>query len=188
MGGRVTRITRRVAALALLVLLARVPALAEDVRPAVGHRAPDFTLRDPDGRVIQLSRLLGEKAVLLNFWATWCPPCQAEMPTMERAYQEYKAKGLEVLAVSIDFGDEEAMAAKVKAFKARLRLTFPALLDHRSERVRTYRLLGLPMTFLIDRQGVIRATEIGYRDWFSDESRKKIEALLKGSSGGNRLP
>ena len=177
------RVTRGAVPL-LLVLLASIPALGEDVRPAVGHRAPDFTLRDPDRRVIQLSRVLGEKAVLLNFWATWCPPCQQEMPTMERAYREYKAKGLEVLAVSIDFGDEEEMAAKVKAFMARLKLTFPALLDHRSETVRTYRLLGLPMTFLIDRQGVIRATEIGYRDWFSDESRKKIEDLLDRPSGG----
>lgn len=172
-------IVRWIARWLLLVITGAAPVHAADVRPAVGHQAPDFTLRDSEGRSVQLSRVLGDKAVLLNFWAMWCPPCREEMPTMERAYREYKAKGLEILAVSIDFGDEAEVAAKVREFMADLKLTFPALLDPRNQVARTYRLRGLPATFLIDRQGVIRGEEIGYRDWVSPESRKKIEQLLK---------
>ena len=173
------RIAPRVAGLLLLALVGAVPAEATDVQPAVGHRAPDFALRDPQGRAVRLSEVLKEKAVLLNFWATWCPPCREEMPTMERVYHDYKARGLEVLAVSIDAGNEGAVAAKVTEFMTSLNLTFPALLDSKGEVVRIYRLRGLPTTFLVDRKGLIRAVEIGFRDWASPESRAKIEALLK---------
>jgi len=167
-----------VGGLLLLVVLAGASS-AEDVQPVVGHRAPDFTLRDPQGRSVQLSRVLGEKAVFLNFWATWCPPCREEMPLMEEAYRSYGPKGLEILAVSIDAGSESAVAAKVEAFMAELRLTYPALLDVESEVVRAYRLRGLPTTFLIDRKGIVRAREIGFRDWASPESRTKLEELVK---------
>ncbi|HEV8674670.1 MAG TPA: TlpA disulfide reductase family protein [Methylomirabilota bacterium] len=166
-------------AVLLLAVLAATSSDAADVRPTLGHRAPDFTLRDPDGKPVQLSRVLGERAVLVNFWATWCPPCREEMPIMERAYREYGAKGLEILAVSIDAGSEAAVAGKVKAFMAELKLTFPALLDPRGEVVRAYQLRGLPTTFLIDRTGVIRNIEVGYRDWIDADSRKKLETLLK---------
>jgi thiol-disulfide isomerase/thioredoxin len=128
---------------------------------------------------VQLSRVLKEKAVFLNFWATWCPPCREEMPTMERAYRDYKPRGLEILAVSMDAGGEAAVAARVKEFMSGLKLSFPALLDPQGDVVRAYRLRGLPMSFLIDRQGVIRAAEIGFRDWASPESRRKLEEILK---------
>ena len=168
-----------VGGLVLLVLAGAVSGEATDVQPVVGHRAPDFTLRDSHGKPVQLSRVLGERAVLLNFWATWCPPCRQETPTMERAYRDYRARGLEILAVSIDAGSEAAVAARVNEFMAELKLTFPAVLDSQGDVVRAYRLRGLPTTFLIDRKGVIRAAEIGFRDWAGAESRKKIEALLK---------
>lgn len=152
---------------------------ATHVWPAIGHRAPDFTLPDPQGRSVRLSHVLGEKAVLLNFWATWCPPCREEMPTMEEAYRIYRTKGLEVLAVSIDGGGEQAVAPKVKAFMAELGLSFPALLDLEHEVARAYRLRGLPTTLLIDRQGIVRSVEIGFRDWVSPQSRKTLEELLR---------
>ncbi len=98
---------------------------------------------------------------------------------MERAYRDYKARGLEILAVSLDGGSEAGIATKVKIFMAELGLTFRALLDPKGEVVRAYRLRGIPTTFLIDRTGVIRAVEVGFRDWASPESREKIEALLK---------
>lgn len=97
---------------------------------------------------------------------------------MERAYRDYKARGLEILAVSIDAGREATVTAKVKLFMAELKLTFPALLDLDGEVARAYRLRGLPTTYLIDRKGVIRAVEVGFRDWASPESRAKVEALL----------
>ncbi|MGH7320210.1 MAG: peroxiredoxin family protein [Candidatus Rokuibacteriota bacterium] len=171
------RYPSRVLGLVLLVLAGA--ASGEDIQPAVGHRAPDFTLRDPQGRSVQLTRVLGEKAVLLNFWATWCPPCREEMPLMEEAYRAYKGKGLEILAVSIDAGSESAVAARVRAFMSELRLTYPALLDVEGEVVRAYRLRGLPTTFLIDRKGIVRAMEIGFRDWAGSESRKRLEELLR---------
>lgn len=144
-------------------------------RPQVGYLAPDFALPDLEGRTVVLSNFRGKKAVFLNFWATWCPPCRAEMPTMEEAYQEYKGKGLEILAVSIDTGSKET----VQAFMEELNLTFPALLDPDMAVIQMYRIAGIPGTVLIDRQGVIRAVEIGYRDWTSPESRTKLEQLLE---------
>ena len=81
---------------------------------------PDFTLRDPEGKAVHPR----ERAVFLNFWATWCPPCREEMPTMERAYRDYKSRGLEILAVSLDAGGAAAVAARVKAFMSELTLSW----------------------------------------------------------------
>ena len=167
------------AALAGVGAVSPAPVEAADIQPAVGHRAPDFTLRDAEGKPVQLSRVLKEKAVLLNFWATWCPPCREEMPSMERVYRDYKAKRLEILAVSLDTGSEAVVAAKVKAFMAELPLTFPALLDPTMEVVSAYRLRGLPTTYLIDRKGVIRAVVVGGRDWASPENRARLDELVK---------
>lgn len=163
----------------LLVLIIPGHVTAEDVRPAAGHRAPDFALRDLQARTVKLSDVLGKRAVFVNFWATWCVPCREEMPTMERAYRAYKARGLEILAVSVDVGSEAAVAAAVKKFMAELKLSFSALLDAEWKVVKLYRVVGLPATFLIDRRGLIRAVEVGQRDWFSSESRKKLEELME---------
>ncbi len=149
-------------------------AAAVEERPEVGYLAPDFALPDLAGQTVRLSDFRGKRAVFLNFWATWCPPCRAEMPTMERAYQAYGEKGLEILAISIDAGAPDEVAA----FMKELTLSFPALLDPRAEVSALYRIPGIPATVLIDREGVIRSVEIGYRDWYSAESRKRLETLL----------
>lgn len=151
---------------------------AGDVRPEVGHRAPDFALLDTNPKLIRFSDYRG-KVVLLNFWATWCPPCRREMPTMEKVYQEYRRRGLEVLAVSLDTGHEAVVAVQVADFMKELKLTFPALLDPKMEVARRYRVVGIPITFLIDRRGVIRVKEVGFRDWTDPDSRRKLEALLR---------
>jgi peroxiredoxin len=164
------------------VMLAAIPAaLAEaaDAQPLVGHRAPDFTLKDASGRPVRLSEVLAQKAVLLNFWATWCPPCREEMPSMERVYRDYRVRGFEVLAVSLDLGTEASVTARVSAFMAELGLTFPALLDLAGEATRAYRIRALPVTFLIDRHGWVRALEIGPRDWSSPDARAQLEGLLQ---------
>ncbi len=98
---------------------------------------------------------------------------------MERAYREYKAKGLEILAVSVDAGSEAAARKSVAQFMNELKLSFPAVLDYEMEVAQLYRVVGIPATFLIDRRGEIRAVEVGPRDWFSPESRKKLEELLR---------
>ncbi len=108
--------------------------------------------------------------MLVNFWATWCPPCRAEMPTIEQAYRAYRASGLQILAISIDTEPQETVQAFVEA----LGLTFPALLDSDMTVIQEYRIAGIPGSVLIDRQGVIRAVEVGFRD--SGQSRVPEEA------------
>jgi peroxiredoxin len=97
------------------------------------------------------------------------------MPTMEKAYQKYKGKGLEILAVSVDAGPKNA----VKNFMGELRLTFPALLDPKMGVLGLYRFSAIPASILIDTQGIIRFRELGYRDWTDPKSTKLLEELLR---------
>jgi peroxiredoxin len=97
------------------------------------------------------------------------------MPTMEKAYQKYKAKGLEILAVSIDAGSKR----QVKNFMDELRLTFPAPLDPKMEVLGLYRFSAIPASVFVDKQGIIRFKELGYRDWTDAASTKILEALLR---------
>ena len=160
--------------LSLIIVQGRGGKAMPEISPEVGYRAPDFALPGLDGQRVRLSDFRGKKAIFLNFWATWCPPCRLEMPTMEKAYQEYKSRGLEVLAVSIDAGQKSV----VKNFLQEFKLTFPALLDPDMEVLRLYRMFSLPATFLIDKEGIIRHRELGYRDWTDPESRKLLEEIL----------
>ncbi len=163
------------AALAIGIVPRTRGVWATDERPEEGHQAPDFTLKTLDGKTARLSELRGKKVVLINFWATWCPPCRLEMPTMQKIYTEYKDKGFEVLAVNIEPDAKE----EISEFMKELRLTFPVLLDPDMKVTRKYRLIGLPVSLLIDRQGIIRSKDIGYHDWTDKESRRQVESLLK---------
>jgi len=165
-------------AVSVMLFQVRGGKAAPDVRPEVGYLAPDFALPDLDGKTVRLSDLRGNKAVFLNFWATWCVPCRLEMPTMEKAYQHYQNSGLEILAVSLDAGPKSV----VKNFMQELKLTYPALLDPDMEVLRLYRMFGIPASFLIDKEGIIRHREVGYRDWTTPESRKLLEGILKVGS------
>jgi peroxiredoxin len=116
----------------------------------------DFGLSDLQGNKWQLSSLKG-KVVLLNFWATWCPPCRKEMPDLQALYERFQSKGLVVLAVS----DEDA--AKVRAYAESSKWTFPVLLDPESTVSKLYRLESLPKSFVYDRDGKLVATGIDMR-------------------------
>ncbi|MFQ5881741.1 MAG: peroxiredoxin family protein [Candidatus Methylomirabilales bacterium] len=164
-------------ALLLLLLLMVLPARAQHPAPESDHLAPDFSLPDLQGKMVSLSQYKG-KVVLLNFWATWCPPCRLEMPTMEKAYRKYKAQGFKVVAVSVDAGPKSV----VNHFLRELGLSFQVLLDPQMATLRTFRSFSLPTSFVIDRQGVIRFRELGYRDWTDPESTKLLEALLSEAS------
>ncbi|HEY54365.1 MAG TPA: TlpA family protein disulfide reductase [Caldilineae bacterium] len=128
-------------------------ATAETARPAIplpGHPAPDFALQTLDGQTLTLSDLTGQ-AVVLNFWASWCPPCRAEMPELEQAYQDNQNGGLVVLGVNQ--GEQQAVAAD---FVQQFGLTFPVVLDQDLFASRIYKVNSLPTTFFIDRNGVIQ--------------------------------
>ncbi len=124
----------------------------------VGQLAPDFTLLDVDGNPVRLHQFRGQP-VLINFWATWCGPCRQEMPIIEAAYQKYKAQGLVVLAVDVQENPELA-----KTFAGWLKITFTLLDDGDGEVARRYRVTGLPTSFFVDRDGVIRAWQVGAMD------------------------
>lgn len=134
-------------------------------------KAPDFTLRDINGRVIKLSSLNG-KVVLLNFWATWCPPCKAEMPSLNRLYAEMQSSGLVVIAVSTD-----KSAAPVREFLGKNHLDFTVLWDEKLSVTKQYKVFSMPTTFLIDRKGMIVEKFMGEYEWTDEEIKKKIRKL-----------
>jgi cytochrome c biogenesis protein CcmG/thiol:disulfide interchange protein DsbE len=130
----------------------RAPSLPA---PVEGAAAPDFALPDVSGGSVRLSSLRG-KVVLLNFWATWCPPCEAEMPLLEEAHQTWGERGLVVLAVNFDEPEDE-----VGAFRDRLGLSIPLLLDQGGAVQELYQVRGYPTSFLIDRDGIVRVRHVG---------------------------
>lgn len=143
-------------------------------RPSKGSPAPDFRLMDMHGKAVSLSDFQG-KVVLLNFWATWCGPCRVEMPAMEALYRSMQSKGLEIVAVSVD----QQGTAVTRPFQEAMGLSFPILHDQDYEVGLTYGARTLPMTFAIDRQGIIRQVVFGSRDWNSPEARRGIAEVLQ---------
>ncbi|NJD57537.1 MAG: TlpA family protein disulfide reductase [Nitrospirae bacterium] len=135
-------------------------------------KAPDFALKDLQGRSHSLSALKG-KVVLLNFWATWCPPCKAEMPSMNKLYNDIKTRGFEIIAVSADNSP-----SAIREFLSKNRLDFPVLFDETKSVTRLYHVFSMPTTFLIDRNGGIVEKFYGEEDWTDPVIRKKIEKLL----------
>jgi cytochrome c biogenesis protein CcmG, thiol:disulfide interchange protein DsbE len=125
-----------------------------------GMPAPDFALPGMDGNRVRLSDYRG-KVVFLNIWATWCPPCREEMPSMETLYGELKGEGLEILAVSIDASGTNVVAPFIK----KNRLSFPVLLDPAGTIKNLYRTTGVPESFIINREGQIEQIVIGPMDW-----------------------
>ena len=143
--------------------------------PQVGHRAPDYRVaRATTGDSIGVRSAYAGHVTLINVWATWCGPCIKEMPSMERVYEEYKARGFRVAAVSID----EDAAAPVLAFTQKLGLTFDILHDRSGDIQIHYMTVGVPESFLLDAQGVIRYMALGAEAWDSAENRQRIEQLL----------
>ncbi len=142
---------------------------------AQGTAAPDFTLSDINGRKVTLSEFRG-KVVLLNFWATWCGPCRAEMPALNNLYLDLKGKGLVVLAVSVDPSDKP-----VRSFVSEKKLGFPVLLDKEKEvYFDSYAVVGLPAAFLIDKKGMVVEKIMGEQEWDSAQMKEKIIKLLGG--------
>lgn len=142
--------------------------------PRQGFLAPDFRLQTLEGKSLHLADLRGQ-AILLNLWATWCPPCRAEMPAIQKMYEEYKDQGLIVLAVNMTVQDDPTA---VQSFVRQYGLTFPILLDTEGLAARQYELRSLPSSFFIDRQGIIREVVIG-GPMSEALLRTRIETLLQ---------
>jgi len=134
----------------------------EPIQP--GLEMPNFTFPDINGKEVSLSDHRG-KVVLVNVWATWCPPCRQEMPSMQSLYEKFKDENFKILAVSID---SEGRAA-VAPFMLKMNLTFPALLDP-GETIRPlYGITGVPESFIIDKQGILVEKIIGPINWATPE-------------------
>jgi len=140
----------------------------------VGDEAPNFQLRDLAGNMVSLSQLRG-KVVLVNFWATWCGPCRIEMPAMEQLYRSFSRKDFEILAVSTD----PQGAAVTRPFQQEMGFTFPILHDAEYRIGLMYGARSLPMTFMVDRNGIVRQKVPGARDWGGPDARELIQALMK---------
>ena len=128
------------------------------------------------GGTQSLSSLKG-KVVFLNFWATWCGPCRAEMPSMETLYNRYKGKGLEILAVNC--AEEQP---EVLAFLRKNKLSFPSVLDGDGKIAQEYGIRGIPTTFLLDRDGMVIARIVGSLNWEEPKINTALEMLLNSGS------
>ena len=155
----------------------RTPGEAAEPAPT-GPKAPDFALPTLDGDNISLSDYAGEKVVLIDFWATTCDPCLAEMPELVKLYHEKKPKGFEILAISTD-GPETR--AKVSSTVKQLKMDFPILLDEETEIMDRYNPKGeLPFTVLVDKNGVIVLKRASYQPG-DTESWNSLVAAIDGA-------
>lgn len=151
-----------------------VPPSPWDIEGLIGKKAPDFTLKDINNRPFNLSSLRG-KVVILNFWATWCPPCRAEMPSLNNLYREFRNRGLEVVAISTD-----RSSSVIEDYISKNPIDFTVLIDTDNRVSRQFKVFSIPTTFLIDRNGTIIERYLGEENWTSPEIKKKIKEALTG--------
>ena len=135
----------------------KTEAAERSTAPQEGFSAPGFTFNTLDQDSLTLEDLRGQ-AVILNFWASWCPPCQEEMPAMQSVYETFKDQGLHIVAVNLAFQDSTEAAQN---FVDTLGLTFPVVMDEDGDVARQYRISALPTTFFIDADGVIQEVVMG---------------------------
>ncbi len=145
--------------------------------PRVGEEAPDFRVQGLDGQHLQLGDFRG-RPVWISFWATWCPPCRAENPDIEEVYQKKREEGLVILALSI--GED---AGTVKDYVERTGLTYTIGLDQGTEVAATYRIVGIPTHYFVDRDGILRDWRVGSMSKKTME--EKVEEILSVTEGGD---
>ena len=156
-----------VSAVSLLIVLSGLLGMAARP-PLIGSPAPEIVLKDLQGRDVKLSDLRG-KVVLVNFWATWCKPCKEEMPAMQASYDKLRDKGFVVLAVN-ELEDTARVAEHIRTHGH----TFEVVMDHNNQVANMYGVVGLPASFLIDPQGIVRERIAG-----SLLTESRIEEMVK---------
>ncbi len=159
----------------LAVLLLFIPVFfpgcteRREAAPPAGV-APDFTLQDLDGKAVSLSEFKG-KVVVIDFWATWCPPCRASIPGLERIHREYSPKGVVLLAVSLDDGGWD----DVKSFRQEYGISY-RILKGTNDVATKYMVRSIPMLVLVDREGKMQKRLLGFG--VEEELEKEIKAVL----------
>jgi len=152
-----------------------LPVLAAAGRTGVSQPAPDapaVELRGPEGETVRLADFKG-KVVLVDFWASWCAPCQASFPMLDRLYRQRHSDGLEVLAINVD---EERQAAE--AFLAKRPHAMPVFFDPKGHAPEAFRVEGMPSSYLLDRRGRIRFKHVGYTSSVGAAYEREVDALL----------
>lgn len=156
-----------------------VTALGADAAALASNVAPSFTLKDLDGQDVSLADFQGQ-VVVLNFWATWCPPCVREIPRLVRISEQYRDQGLVVLGINTTYQDDPV---KVAQFAHDRGISYPVLLDQANEAGRKYPARLMPTTYLIDHTGKIVHTKVGEVD--ETTLKEQIRTLLQARDGGS---
>jgi thiol-disulfide isomerase/thioredoxin len=154
------------------LLLMTVPLIGSSAARLMNQPAPDFALRSFEGQNLRLSEHLGE-VVLINFWATWCGPCRQEMPLLDELYAKYRLAGLVLMSVNIDETQEPAME-----MARTLKVSYPVLFDARKDVSRAYDVGTMPLTVLVDREGVVRYISEGYKPGYEQRYTDRLRELL----------
>ena len=138
-----------------------------------GQAAPDFALKSSSGKNLRLSEYRGD-VVMVNFWATWCGPCRQEMPLLDELYSRYQRVGFSLLGVNIDDNQSRAMD-----MVSELGVSFPVLFDSRKEVSKLYAVEAMPVTVIIDREGMVRFVHQGYKPGYEEQYLDQIRTLLR---------
>jgi len=164
--------------LSLFILVVSLSSIAQQAGKGLTQlpdrpQAPDFVLADIDGNQYRLSDYRGQ-VVIVNFWATWCPPCRAEMPSMQRAWQQLEKEG--ILMLGINVGEDEDT---IFQFTANYPVEFPLLMDQDSRVINQWPVRGLPTTFVVSPAGKITYRAIGGREWDDPDLLAMVRALMQ---------
>jgi len=165
--------------LIVFILSAVTATFSQEETATRGKKAPNFKLEDLDDNIIELKSLLGKGPILISFWATWCKPCVEELSEFSKIFNEYSSRGFQMLAISTD---NEKSLCKVKPFVKSKKYKFPVLLDTNSEVARKYQAQAVPYSVILDKEGNIVYSHLGYMKGDEIHVKKKIDEMLKSSN------